>query len=72
MRFVAGEPTGTSTAFANKMDTAVRVYLHETGGAAELEKLTVMPLEGEGKVEDRVDRSVSALRSPRLSPRDAC
>ncbi|KAL7414033.1 hypothetical protein BDY24DRAFT_339982, partial [Mrakia frigida] len=60
VRYIAGEPTGTSSAFGKKMEEAVRRYLShgegEEGGLGGWEKLTVMPLEGEGKVEDRVDR----------------
>ncbi|KAJ3148121.1 hypothetical protein HDU89_004968 [Geranomyces variabilis] len=53
---VVGEPTGTSSRFAEKMGLAVRSYFSEkyaiTLGP---EAMTLMPLEGEGKVEDRTE-----------------
>ncbi|KAJ3162104.1 hypothetical protein HDU86_005802 [Geranomyces michiganensis] len=53
---VVGEPTGTSSRFAEKMALAVRSYFSEkyaiTLGP---EAVTLMPLEGEGKVEDRTE-----------------
>lgn len=60
VRYIAGEPTGTSTAFSNKMRHAVETYF-QADGRVELDKITVMSLEGEGKVEDRVDKSVSLI-----------
>ncbi|CED83378.1 hypothetical protein [Phaffia rhodozyma] len=52
VRYIAGEPTGTSATFAKKMVNMVEKYF----GEGTLEKITAMPLEGEGKVEHRVDR----------------
>ncbi|WVW87153.1 hypothetical protein I302_109210 [Kwoniella bestiolae CBS 10118] len=50
---VIGEPTGTSVKFANMMGQAVQQFFHEKG--VDDIRLTLMPLEGEGTIESRVD-----------------
>ncbi|KAJ3184447.1 hypothetical protein HDU85_001752 [Gaertneriomyces sp. JEL0708] len=53
---VVGEPTGTSGRFAEKMATAVRMFFSERYNIMLGEDaITLMPLEGEGKVERRVE-----------------
>ena len=51
---VIGEPTGTSSKFANMMGQAVRKFFDEKG--VDDLRLTLIPLEGEGTIESRVDR----------------
>lgn len=63
MRILLGEPTGTSPKFAAMMETAVLEFME--GKGVKLEKLTTMPLEGEGTIEQRVDRCVINLMIPR-------
>ena len=55
-RRVIGEPTGTSTKFAKMMGQAVTSFFEERG-VTDL-RLTIMPLEGEGTIEHRVDKRV--------------
>jgi hypothetical protein len=50
---VIGEPTGTSTKFANMMGAAVQAFFKDKG--VDDIRLTLMPLEGEGTIEHRVD-----------------
>lgn len=51
---VIGEPTGTSLKFATMMGAAVKAFFDEKG--VEDIRLTLMPLEGEGTIENRVDK----------------
>ncbi|TPX56423.1 hypothetical protein SpCBS45565_g08414 [Spizellomyces sp. 'palustris'] len=52
---VVGEPTGTSARFAEKMAMAVRSFFSERYNIMlDEEAITLIPLEGEGKVERRV------------------
>jgi hypothetical protein len=51
---VIGEPTGTSVKFANMMGQAVRRFFDDKG--IDDIRLTLMPLEGEGTIDSRVDR----------------
>ncbi|BEI88761.1 uncharacterized protein CcaverHIS019_0201230 [Cutaneotrichosporon cavernicola] len=53
---VIGEPTGTSTKFANMMGEAVRKFFKERDVDEHDIRLTLIPLEGEGTIEHRVDR----------------
>ena len=53
---VIGEPTGTSIKFANMMGASVKRFFDERG--VHDIRLTLMPLEGEGTIESRVDRCV--------------
>lgn len=55
---VIGEPTGTSVKFANMMGQAVKQFFAEKGVDENDLRLTLMPLEGEGTIESRVDKSV--------------
>lgn len=76
------KPTGTSAKFASMMGSALEEFEKEYGIA--FEKVTLVPLEGEGTIEKRVDKSVSlflldfcylntplsqAIRQPSLKPR---
>jgi hypothetical protein len=56
MRTLLGEPTGTSPKFAAMMETAVLEFMEKRGVA--LEKVTNMPLEGDGTIERRVEKFV--------------
>lgn len=56
MMRVIGEPTGTSSKFANMMGQAVRKFFDDKG--IDDIRLTLIPLEGEGTIEHRVDRCV--------------
>ncbi|KAK8849822.1 hypothetical protein IAR55_005158 [Kwoniella newhampshirensis] len=58
---VIGEPTGTSVKFANMMGQAVKQFFLEKG--VEDLRLTLMPLEGEGTIDSRVDRLYKAYLS---------
>ncbi|CAK9782924.1 hypothetical protein CC85DRAFT_329427 [Cutaneotrichosporon oleaginosum] len=53
---VIGEPTGTSTKFANMMGEAVRKFFKEKDVDENDIRLTLIPLEGEGTIEHRVDK----------------
>lgn len=54
MRTLLGEPTGTSPKFASMMEAAVKEFMdaHDM----QPEKITCMPLEGEGTIEKRVEK----------------
>ncbi|MBW0508906.1 hypothetical protein O181_048621 [Austropuccinia psidii MF-1] len=53
---ILGKPTGTSSKFASMMNDSVRKYFqHELGQALNDEFATLIALEGEGKVNDRVE-----------------
>ncbi|KAJ3101403.1 hypothetical protein HDU97_001390 [Phlyctochytrium planicorne] len=53
---VVGEPTGTSQHFAEKMAQGCRrFFLRRYGITLRNDAITLMPLEGEGKVEERVE-----------------
>jgi len=56
-----GEPTGTSTKFANMMETAVVQYMAQHGHKAD--RITAMPLEGDGTIERRVEKCVQPVVS---------
>ncbi|WVR07878.1 hypothetical protein IAU60_004921 [Kwoniella sp. DSM 27419] len=58
---VIGEPTGTSVKFANMMAQAVRQFFADKG--VDDLRLTLMPLEGEGTIESRVDKLYKAYLS---------
>lgn len=51
---VIGEPTGTSVKFANMMGQAVTKFFSDRG--VEGIRLTLMPLEGDGIIDHRVDK----------------
>ncbi|PPR07240.1 hypothetical protein CVT26_012498, partial [Gymnopilus dilepis] len=61
IRTLAGEPTGTSTKFANMTEQALWAFEEEYG--VKLEKITKIPLEGEGTIEKRVERLYSNLKA---------
>jgi hypothetical protein len=50
------QPTGTSTKFASMMGLALEEFQREYG--VEFEKITLVPLEGEGTIEKRVEKYV--------------
>ncbi|ODN80175.1 hypothetical protein L198_07831 [Cryptococcus wingfieldii CBS 7118] len=58
---VIGEPTGTSVKFANMMGQAVKQFFDEKG--VDDLRLTLMPLEGEGTIDSRVDKLYKAYLS---------
>ncbi|OCF34418.1 hypothetical protein I316_03932 [Kwoniella heveanensis BCC8398] len=58
---VIGEPTGTSVKFASMMGQAVKRFFQDKG--VDDLRLTLMPLEGEGTIESRVDRLYKAYLS---------
>ncbi|KAG0305820.1 hypothetical protein BGZ98_003536, partial [Dissophora globulifera] len=55
IRTVIGEPTGTSSKFCDEMDLALKEYLESHGKHLESDDITLIPLEGEGKVLERVE-----------------
>ncbi|KAK2463904.1 hypothetical protein APHAL10511_004076 [Amanita phalloides] len=59
MRTVIGEPTGTSSKLANMMVQALEEFQAEHG--VKLEKITKIPLEGEGMIKLRVDKLYANL-----------
>ncbi|KAI5117815.1 hypothetical protein M0805_004945 [Coniferiporia weirii] len=61
MRTVLGEPTGTSAKFANMMELAVEAFAEKYG--MNFEEITKIPLEGEGKIEHRVQKLYRNLTS---------
>jgi hypothetical protein len=56
-----GEPTGTSTKFCEQMTKAVHDYFAQHGLTLPPGCVTQIPLEWEGKVQDRVDRLYDML-----------
>ena len=63
MRTLLGEPTGTSPKFAAMMESAVLEFMDKHG--VTLEKVTNMPLEGDGTIERRVEKFVLSPSCPR-------
>ncbi|KAJ7102104.1 hypothetical protein B0H15DRAFT_311750 [Mycena belliarum] len=61
MRSVLGEPTGTSTKFVNMMVEALEQF--QASYNVSLEKITRIPLEGEGTIDRRVEKLYAALTS---------
>ncbi|EPQ55541.1 hypothetical protein GLOTRDRAFT_138440 [Gloeophyllum trabeum ATCC 11539] len=59
MRTVLGEPTGTSSKFVNMMCQALEDF--EERHQVRLEKVTQIPLEGEGTIGKRVERLYNTL-----------
>ncbi|KJA24769.1 hypothetical protein HYPSUDRAFT_38427 [Hypholoma sublateritium FD-334 SS-4] len=59
IRTVLGEPTGTSSKFANMTEQALHAFEAEHG--VHLEKITKIPLEGDGTIERRVDKLYTNL-----------
>ncbi|KAG0049460.1 hypothetical protein BGZ83_005756 [Gryganskiella cystojenkinii] len=55
IRTVIGEPTGTSKKFCDEMDLALKDYLKIHNVELDPEDITLIPLEGEGKVLKRVE-----------------
>lgn len=57
-----GEPTGTSSKFCEQMAAAVKLYFEsEHQVTLPNDAITLVPLEGEGKVEDRVNHLYAKL-----------
>ena len=65
LKTVMGEPTGTSIKFASMMADAVRKHMKAADMELNPEAVTVIPLQGDGKVADRVDRLFTNLLSNR-------
>jgi len=61
MRSVLGEPTGTSTKFVNMMIQALEEFQESYG--VTLDRITPIPLEGEGTIGHRVDKLYTSLTS---------
>ncbi|KAF9586455.1 hypothetical protein BGW38_004715 [Lunasporangiospora selenospora] len=61
LRTVIGEPTGTSQKFCEEMDLALKDYLGQHNIHLDPERITQIPLEGEGKVLDRVELLYQSL-----------
>ncbi|KAJ2964994.1 hypothetical protein NQZ79_g146 [Umbelopsis isabellina] len=62
VRSMIGEPTGTSIKFCEQMEKGLKQYFYSTHGISiPDDSITIIPLEGEGKVEDRVQRLYDAL-----------
>ncbi|KAF7320275.1 hypothetical protein MKEN_00812200 [Mycena kentingensis (nom. inval.)] len=61
MRTVLGEPTGTSSKFVNKMLEALEDFQAEYN--VRLENITTIPLEGEGTINQRVEKLYTTLVS---------
>ncbi|KAJ7706365.1 hypothetical protein B0H17DRAFT_1126035 [Mycena rosella] len=61
MRSVLGEPTGTSTKFANMMVEALEQF--QASYNVTIDKITNIPLDGEGTIDRRVEKLYSALTS---------
>jgi hypothetical protein len=61
---VFSQPTGTSSKFVTMMCQALEVFQEQHG--VQIEKVTQIPLEGEGTISKRVDKCVHrpALRLP--------
>ncbi|GAA5935304.1 uncharacterized protein JCM15063_000995 [Sporobolomyces koalae] len=59
LKSVLGEPTGTSVKFATMMHDAVQTYLESSGVSSF--NIQAIALEGEGQVEDRVNKLYSQL-----------
>ncbi|KAF9435816.1 hypothetical protein BGZ76_005470 [Entomortierella beljakovae] len=55
IRSVIGEPTGTSKKFCEEMDSAVKDYFKLHHSELDSDDVTLIPLEGEGKIMDRVE-----------------
>ncbi|KAJ3333590.1 hypothetical protein HDU76_006331 [Blyttiomyces sp. JEL0837] len=65
VKAVVGEPVGTSGRFAEKMGQATREFFAKRYGInLPPEAITTIPLEGEGKVEERVDLLYRQLTRP--------
>ncbi|KAJ2993015.1 hypothetical protein HDV02_002709 [Globomyces sp. JEL0801] len=62
---VIGEPVGTSAYFANKMEKALSGYFRDRHGIHLLpEDVEVIPLEGEGTIEERLHNLYNLLVDP--------
>ncbi|KAF8060265.1 hypothetical protein FPV67DRAFT_1424328 [Lyophyllum atratum] len=61
MRTVLGEPTGTSAKFVSMMVQALEEFQEQHG--VKFEKITTVPLEGEGTIEGRVAKLYANLQA---------
>lgn len=62
VRSMIGEPTGTSTKFCEQMMLGVKQYFRDTHRITIPDRaLTCIPLEGEGKVQERVNKLYHSL-----------
>ncbi|KAH9244717.1 hypothetical protein BSLG_002278 [Batrachochytrium salamandrivorans] len=63
---VVGEPTGTSLHFAQKMALACRHFFFDRYGISlPMDAMSIIPLQGEGKVEERVELLYDQLLDPK-------
>lgn len=63
VRSVIGEPTGTSIKFCDQMVCGVREYFRKMHNLEiPMDVVTTIPLEGEGKVEERVEKLYNILK----------
>ncbi|KAJ3852998.1 hypothetical protein EV368DRAFT_39790 [Lentinula lateritia] len=63
MRSMLGEPTGTSTKFVNMMEQALAEFQSTHG--LKFDKVTKIPLEGEGTIDRRIEKLYENLMSNR-------
>jgi hypothetical protein len=61
LRNLFGEPTGTSIKFATMMSNAVKEHFEHSGHTLKDDQISVIALEADGQVADRVNRRVSLL-----------
>ncbi|KIM37712.1 hypothetical protein M413DRAFT_448237 [Hebeloma cylindrosporum] len=61
IRSVLGEPTGTSSKFANMTEQALLEF--EDAHGVKFDKITKVPLEGDGTIERRVERLYTNLKA---------
>ncbi|KIK65422.1 hypothetical protein GYMLUDRAFT_38877 [Collybiopsis luxurians FD-317 M1] len=61
MRSMLGEPTGTSPKFVNMMEQALEEF--QLAHGVEFDKITKIPLEGEGTIDGRVEKLYANLLS---------
>ncbi|KAF8200093.1 hypothetical protein BJ912DRAFT_947921 [Pholiota molesta] len=61
IRTVLGEPTGTSTKFASMMEQALHAF--EAAHGVHLDKITQIPLEGDGTIARRVEKLYANLQA---------
>ncbi|KAJ1722540.1 hypothetical protein LPJ53_003037 [Coemansia erecta] len=62
LQMIAGEPTGKSEKFCLMMRDALKSYLYEQHGVeVDDSRITLFPLVGEGRIEDRVEMLLSQI-----------
>ncbi|KAJ1824685.1 hypothetical protein LPJ60_000524 [Coemansia sp. RSA 2675] len=62
LQMISGEPTGKSEKFCVMMRDAIKEYLHDTHGIrVDNSDISLFPLVGEGRIEDRVELLLSQI-----------